>query len=71
MTTIEQLAKEFSNGNPAIEAALIAMGRKVREQDIELIRSCSQYTVNSHMVLFENGYEEALEDAEFKLEELL
>ena len=71
MTTIEQLAKEFSKGKPILEEILKEFGKKIREQDIELIQTCSQYETNPHMVLFENGYEEALGDAAGKLEELL
>lgn len=38
MTPIEQLAKEFSKGNPATEAAFLAGAKQARLQDIDALK---------------------------------
>lgn len=71
MTPIEQLAKEFSKGNPATEAAFLAGAKQARLRDIEIIKQRSQYETHPHMVRFEEGYEEALEDVVYYIEKEL
>jgi hypothetical protein len=71
MTNIEKLAQEFSKGNLATEAAFLAGAKQARLEDIQIAKSIISNKQQKHVVDYYQGWNEALDELEYRIEKQL
>ena len=71
MTPLEQLAKEFSEGNLDKEADFLAGAKQARLQDIEVLREQLKLLMVDEFESFSKGFWNGVSDSVIWIEELL